>query len=61
MTPDSTFKFKGEKCVGGKISKNRLTVLMCVNMTGTDQKKKTLCYWKITNTTFFQKRKEASR
>jgi hypothetical protein len=37
MTPDSAFKFKGEKCVGGKMSKNRLTVLMCVNMTGTDK------------------------
>jgi hypothetical protein len=23
MTPDLTFKFKGEKCVGGKMSKNR--------------------------------------
>jgi hypothetical protein len=30
MTPDSTFKFKGEKCVGRKMSKNHLTVLMCV-------------------------------
>jgi hypothetical protein len=38
MMPDSTFKFKGEKCVGGKMSKNCLTVLMCVNMTGTDKK-----------------------
>jgi hypothetical protein len=38
MTPDSAFKFKGEKYVGGKMSKNRLTVLMCVNMTGTDKK-----------------------
>jgi hypothetical protein len=56
----STFKFKDEKCVGGKMSKNHLTVLMCVNMTGTD-KEKTVCYWKITNTTLFQKRKEASR
>jgi hypothetical protein len=36
MTPDSTFKFKGEKCVAGKMSKNRLTVF--VNMTGTDKK-----------------------
>jgi hypothetical protein len=54
MMPDSTFKFKGEKCVGGKMSKNCLTVLMCVNMTGTD-KKNTICYWKITNTTMFQK------
>jgi hypothetical protein len=42
MTPGSTFKFKGEKYVGGKISKNRLKVLMCVNMTGTDKKKDTL-------------------
>jgi hypothetical protein len=40
MTPDSTFKFKVEKCVGGKMSKNHLTVLMCVNMTGTDKKKR---------------------
>jgi hypothetical protein len=61
MTPDSTFKFKGEKCVGGKMSKNCLMVLMCVNMTGTDKKKRPLCCWKITNTTLFQKRKEASR
>jgi hypothetical protein len=38
MTPDSTLKFKGEKCVGGNMSKNRLTVLTCVNMTGTDEK-----------------------
>jgi hypothetical protein len=38
MMPDSTFKFKGEKCVGRKMSKNHLTVLMCVNMTGTDKK-----------------------
>jgi hypothetical protein len=40
MTPDSTFKFKGEKCVGRYMSKNYLMVLMCVNMTGTDKKKK---------------------
>jgi hypothetical protein len=59
MTPDSTFKFRGEKCVGGNMSKNHLTVLMCVNMTGTDKKR--LCYWKVTHTTLFQKRKEASR
>jgi hypothetical protein len=38
MTPASTFKFKGEKFVGRKMSKNRLTVLMCVNMTRTDKK-----------------------
>jgi hypothetical protein len=28
-------------------------------MTGTDKKR--LCYWKVTHTTLFQKRKEASR
>jgi hypothetical protein len=39
MMPNSTFKLKGEKCVGGKMSKNHLTVLMCVNMTGTDKKR----------------------
>jgi hypothetical protein len=38
MTPYSTFKFKGETCVGEKMSKIRLTVLMCVNTTGTDKK-----------------------
>jgi hypothetical protein len=59
MTPDSTFTLKGETCVGGKMFKNRLTGLMCVNVTGTD--KKTPCYWTVANTALFQKRKEASR
>lgn len=35
LTPDKTLKFKGEKCVGGKLSKDRLTVLVCANMDGT--------------------------
>jgi hypothetical protein len=39
MTADSTFKFKGEKRVGRKMSKNCLTVLMCVNMSGTNKKR----------------------
>jgi hypothetical protein len=39
MTPGLTFKLKGEKYVGGKMSKNRLTVLMCVNTTGTNKKR----------------------
>lgn len=39
LTPDKTFKFKGEKCVGGKHSKVRLTVLLCSNMTGTEKRK----------------------
>ncbi|XP_063624721.1 LOW QUALITY PROTEIN: tigger transposable element-derived protein 4-like [Cydia splendana] len=35
--PDKTFIFKGEKRHGGKQSKERLTILQCVNMTGTDK------------------------
>ncbi|XP_046976413.1 tigger transposable element-derived protein 6-like [Vanessa cardui] len=35
--PDKTFTFKGEKCHGGKQSKERLTLLQCVNMSGTDK------------------------
>jgi hypothetical protein len=40
-------------------SENRLTVLMYVNMTGTD-KKNTLFYWKITNTRCFKNVKNLS-
>lgn len=39
ITPDKTMKFKGEKCVGGKLSKERLTVLVASNMTGSEKKK----------------------
>lgn len=39
LTPDKTFKFKNEKCIGGKLAKDRLTVLVCANMSGTDKKK----------------------
>lgn len=39
VTPQYTFKFKGEKCVGGTLSKNRLTTLVCSNMSGTDKKR----------------------
>ena len=35
LTPDKTFKFKNEKCIGGKLSKQRVTVFVCANMTGT--------------------------
>lgn len=35
--PDKTFTFKGEKCHGDKQSKERLTLLQCVNMSGTDK------------------------
>lgn len=36
--PDKTFALKGEKCVGGKMAKERLTVLHCVNLAGEKEK-----------------------
>lgn len=39
MTPDRTFKFKGEKCIGGKMSKERITVLVTANMDGSVKEK----------------------
>ena len=35
--PDTTLHFKGEACSGGKKSKDRITVLVCSNMTGTEK------------------------
>lgn len=32
--PDKTLAFKSQKCTGGKLSKERLTLLFCVSMTG---------------------------
>ena len=37
MLPDKTFEFKDVKCHGGKQSKDRLTVHVCANMSGTDK------------------------
>lgn len=37
--PDKTFTFKDEKCHGGKHSKERLTVLLAVNMDGSEKLK----------------------
>ncbi|GBN41768.1 Tigger transposable element-derived protein 6 [Araneus ventricosus] len=34
ILPDKTLCFKGEKCNGGKISKERFTILLCYNMLG---------------------------
>ncbi|GBN10847.1 Tigger transposable element-derived protein 4 [Araneus ventricosus] len=34
LTPNQTLKFKGEKCVGGQVSKARITILVCTNMNG---------------------------
>lgn len=35
--PDKTFTFKGEKCSGGKLSKERITALFCANMDGSEK------------------------
>ncbi|XP_012938262.1 tigger transposable element-derived protein 4 [Aplysia californica] len=35
--PSKTMKLKGETCTGGKFAKNRLTVLVAVNMDGSDK------------------------
>jgi hypothetical protein len=39
LTPERTLKFKGEICVGGKLSKDRVTVLVCANAVGTKKRK----------------------
>lgn len=39
LLPNKTLGFKGEKCIGGKNSKNRLTVLVMANMDGSDKRK----------------------
>ena len=35
--PDKTFTFKGQPCNDGKLSKDRITVLLCANMSGTEK------------------------
>lgn len=39
LTPNKTYTLKGEKCHGGKLSKERLTVLAGCNMDGTEKLK----------------------
>lgn len=39
LTPDKTLKFKGERCRGGKLSKDRITVLVCANLTGNEKRR----------------------
>ena len=36
-TPDKTLAFKGERCSGGKLSKERITLLIGANMDGSDK------------------------
>ena len=38
MLPEKTLSMKGTDCNGGKRSKERLTVLVCSNMTGSDKR-----------------------
>ncbi|GBM08638.1 Tigger transposable element-derived protein 4 [Araneus ventricosus] len=42
LTPNQTLKFKGERCVGGKLSKVKITILVCVNMNGSGKQKLTV-------------------
>ena len=37
LLPDMTFSFKGDKCHGGKKSKERLSLLLCANMDGSEK------------------------
>jgi hypothetical protein len=40
LTPERTLKFKGEKCVGGKLLKDSVIVLVCTNADGTKKRRK---------------------
>lgn len=37
LMPEKTLEFKSVSCKGGKRSKNRLIVMVCSNMSGTDK------------------------
>ena len=37
LLPDKTFSFKGDKCHGGKKSKERISLLVCSNMDGSEK------------------------
>lgn len=39
LLPDKTMEFKGKECHGGKESKERLTILLCANATGSEKLK----------------------
>ncbi|GBN71081.1 Tigger transposable element-derived protein 4 [Araneus ventricosus] len=42
LTPNQTLKFKGEKCVGGKLSKVGITILVCTNVNCSEKQKLTV-------------------
>ncbi|KAK7579885.1 hypothetical protein V9T40_000514 [Parthenolecanium corni] len=39
LTPDKTLRLKNENCSGGKLSRERITVLVAANMNGSDKRK----------------------
>jgi hypothetical protein len=39
ITPDKTLKFKGETCMGGKLSQERIIVMVVANRLGTEKRK----------------------
>jgi hypothetical protein len=39
LAPERTLKFKGEKCVAGKLAKDRHTVLFCASSDGKEKRK----------------------
>ena len=55
LMPNKTLQLKGEKCHGGKKSKERLTVLVTSNMDGSE-KNLTFGNLKISKPTVFQGR-----
>lgn len=53
LLPDKTITYKGDNCAGGKRSKERVTVLVAANMTGTE-KLPLLVIGKFDETSVFQ-------
>ncbi|XP_066253469.1 tigger transposable element-derived protein 4-like [Euwallacea similis] len=39
MLPNKTHKLKGERCSGGKMSKERITAMICAKASGTEKRK----------------------
>ena len=37
ILPNRTLAFKGQKCAGGKMSKERISIMFCANMDGSDK------------------------
>ncbi|XP_066259361.1 tigger transposable element-derived protein 4-like [Euwallacea similis] len=53
LTPDRTLKFKGQTCEGGKLSKERITIFVVANLTGSE-KRKLLVIGKSKNPRYFK-------